>query len=230
MKKIVIIISCIATILVGCSNNTDNIQHNTNSSDKSAELKRTYNKSINGHEYVDLGLSVKWATCNVGASQPHELGYYFAWGEIRPKDFYGSENSETYEVNVGDDIGGNPNLDAATANWRGTWRMPTKWEALELVNRCTWESGSLNGRNIAKVTGPNGNFIILPLAGYCDDGWLKYLDEYLDYWCSTSDNDSFHRYSDCMIASILPWGWSTKPHISSYGVRRLGYPIRPVSN
>ena len=36
--------------------------------------------SYNGHEYVDLGLSVKWATCNVGASSPEEYGNYFAWG------------------------------------------------------------------------------------------------------------------------------------------------------
>ena len=50
---------------------------------------------INGHEYVDLGLSVKWATCNVGASKPEEYGDYFAWGETEPKYYYGVDNCET---------------------------------------------------------------------------------------------------------------------------------------
>lgn len=46
----------------------------------------------NGHEYVDLGLSVKWATCNIGASSPEELGEYYAWGEVQPKESYSWEN------------------------------------------------------------------------------------------------------------------------------------------
>lgn len=229
MKKLSIMISCIATILAGCNNNTDNIQHNTNLSEESVEVKRTYNNSINGHEYVDLGLSVKWATCNVGASQPHELGYYFAWGEIRPKDFYGSENSETYEVNVGEDISGNPNHDAVTSNWGGSWRMPTKWEALELVNRCTWEKGNLNGRNGIKVTGPNGNSIFLPAAGSCNGGWLNSLDEVLSYWCSTSEDINICTQADKIHTQILLSREEVKPHIwEEY--RNHGCPIRPVSN
>ena len=55
-----------------------------------------------GHEYVDLGLSVKWATCNVGASKPEEYGDYFAWGETEPKSTY---NWSTYKwCNGSDDI------------------------------------------------------------------------------------------------------------------------------
>ena len=52
--------------------------------------------SIRGHDYVDLGLSVKWATCNVGAEKPSDCGDYFAWGEISPKSEYTEENSLTY--------------------------------------------------------------------------------------------------------------------------------------
>ena len=50
----------------------------------------------NSHKYVDLGLSVKWATCNVGASSPEEYGDYFVWGETKTKDEYTEENSSTY--------------------------------------------------------------------------------------------------------------------------------------
>ena len=91
-----------------------------------------------GHEWVDLGLpsGVKWATCNVGASDPWEYGDYFAWGETSPKSEYTKENSKTYNRNMGD-ISGNPNYDAARANWGGSWRIPTKKEFHELGTECT---------------------------------------------------------------------------------------------
>ena len=56
---------------------------------------------INGHEYVDLGLSVKWATCNLGANTPSDYGNYYAWGEIQPKQEYTEENSVAYGKNLG---------------------------------------------------------------------------------------------------------------------------------
>ncbi len=76
---------------------------------------------INGHAYVDLGLSVKWATCNVGADKPEEYGNYFAWGEIAPKQSYTKGNSVTYGKNFSD-IGGDRCYDAVRANCGGTWR------------------------------------------------------------------------------------------------------------
>ena len=40
---------------------------------------------INGHEWVDLGLpsGVKWATCNIGAQNPEDVGLYFQWGDTQ---------------------------------------------------------------------------------------------------------------------------------------------------
>ena len=72
-----------------------------------------YNTNDDKHEAVDLGLSVKWATCNVGAESPEEYGDYFAWGETTTKTEYTYENSKTYGKNIGD-IAGNPAYDAAT--------------------------------------------------------------------------------------------------------------------
>ena len=74
---------------------------------------------INGHECVDLGLSVKWATCNVGASSPTEYGNYYAWGETVTKSEYTKKNCKTYGISMGD-ISGNSSYDAARANWGGS--------------------------------------------------------------------------------------------------------------
>ena len=125
----------------------------------------------NGHEWVDLGLSVKWATCNVGAKTAEEYGNYYAWGETKPKDAYSGSSSVTYGLNNSDlkaqgiiDEDGNltSSYDAAAANWGGDWKMPTIAEMNELESKCTWEWIKQNGVRGYKVTGPNGNFIFLP--------------------------------------------------------------------
>lgn len=128
---------------------------------------------IAGHGYVDLGLpsGKKWATCNVGASSPEEYGDYFAWGETSPKAEYTWENSVTFGEQMSD-ISGNPQYDAATANWGGGWRMPTRDEMQELVFNCEWEWAQINGVNGARVVGPNGHCIFLPAAGYRDGSSL----------------------------------------------------------
>lgn len=98
-----------------------------------------YDGEISGHAYVDLGLSsgLKWATCNIGANNPEDYGDYFAWGETITKTEYTSSNSGTCELSISQlqsqgyvDGGGNltSSHDAATANWGGTWRLPTKEE------------------------------------------------------------------------------------------------------
>ena len=101
----------------------------------------------NGYEYVDLGLSVKWATCNVGATSPEDYGDYFSWGETTTKEIYKYSDSPTYWLTNSElqtkgyiDEGGNltSQYDAATANWGGNWRMPTNVEMYELINDCIW--------------------------------------------------------------------------------------------
>ena len=112
--------------------------------------KETCN-SIQGHEYVDLGLpsGLKWATCNVGANAPHEYGDYYAWGEVETKREYTAENCKTIdriEVRKGffkrrietEYIDKRENFkDTARVNWGGSWRMPTRVEIAELVKDCT---------------------------------------------------------------------------------------------
>ena len=135
-------------------------------------------------ELVDLGLSVKWAACNVGATQPHEYGDYFAWGETSAKNCYDKTNSKTYGKSM-DDISGNASYDAARANWGGSWRVPTKSEMEELVKKCYWKRIVLSGINGYKVIGPNGNSIFLPFTGHYEGMSLKDVGTHGCYWSST---------------------------------------------
>ena len=158
------------------------------------------NTSHNGYEYVDLGLSVKWATMNVGAEIPEDYGDYFAWGETAPKEVYdrstykwcnGSKNTLT-KYNTISSYGTVDNKtqlelsdDAASVNWGGSWRIPTNTEMTELREQCTWTWITQNGVNGYKVTSKsNGNSIFLPAAGYYYDNSSNRARSYGYYWSS----------------------------------------------
>ena len=184
----------------------------------SDEYVLAFVQEINGHEYVDLGLSVKWATCNVGASKPEDYGNYYAWGETNTKSSYTKENSKTCGKQM-NDIKGNPQYDAARANWGGTWRLPTEAELEELKNKCTWKWTTQNGVKGYKVTGPNGKSIFLPAAGYRSGSSLYNAGEYGYYWSSSPDESGSARglYFDSGYQIV---GWLS---------RFNGRSVRPVS-
>lgn len=176
---------------------------------------------INGHEYVDLGLSVKWATCNVGASNPSDYGNYYAWGETSPKSEYTTSNSSTYGYDINGDIGGT-SRDAARVNWGGTWRLPTQAECEELKNRCTWTRTNQNGHNGYQVTGPNGNSIFLPAGGYRFDNLSYKVGVDGQYWSSISGN--YTETGSAWRLLIHPSGREV-----SWSGRFGGRSVRPVS-
>ena len=177
---------------------------------------------INGHQYVDLGLlsGLKWATCNVGADSPEEYGGYYAWGETETKAEYTQGNSVTFGQQLSD-ISGNAQYDAATANWGGTWRMPTKDEIRELIYNCSWTPETQNGVDGFKVTGSNGNYIFIPASGY-RDGSSSYIYGECYYWSSTP-----HQYSSD-YSYILYSDYEYQSEDMNYRYR--GLTIRPVSN
>ena len=183
--------------------------------------------TVSGHDYVDLGLSVKWATCNIGANAPHEYGNYYAWGETETKTVYIRDYCKTIEIKnrlFGDDkiIDKRENFkDTARDNWGGTWRLPTKKEMEELVDKCTWQWTTQIGVNGYKVIGPNGNSIFLPAAGYCH--WSSHygVGEGGDYWCSTPYK-SLGYYAYYL-------GFGSGGHLVTWGNRYYGYTVRPVS-
>ena len=178
--------------------------------------------TINGHDWVDLGLpsGLKWATCNIGSTTPEGYGNYYAWGETTTKSSYTKENSVTFGQQI-NDFSGNATYDAARANWGSTWRMPTRAEMQELVNNCTGVWTSQNGVNGMRVTGPNGNSIFLPAAGRCDGSSRLYVGESGYYWSSApyeSDTSSAYRLSFYGGGRNVNWG-----------NRSNGHPVRPVS-
>lgn len=118
---------------------------------------------------VDLGLSVKWASCNLGATVPEGFGDYYAWGETSPKEIYSEETYQHFDSewgyrNLGYNITETP-YDAAHVNLGEGWRMPTQLEWQELCSKCKWQWSSVNGVNGYTVTASNGNSIFLPAAG-----------------------------------------------------------------
>ena len=169
-------------------------------------------------EAIDLGLSVRWASFNLGATQPEECGNYYAWGETEPKTDY---DWTTYKWCMWDYLTTftmtkygtdgktvlDPEDDAAHVILGGGWRLPTDAELKELNDNCTWESTTLNGRHGDKVFGKKGkyknNWIFIP------DAFMR-LGSFLDYDILRSTNYS---------TSTLP---------GTDKDRYYGRPVRPV--
>lgn len=188
--------------------------------------------SPSGVQAVDLGLSVKWANMNIGATSMDDYGDYFAWGETvgykggkktfiestykyymstttKDKDGFdittkgytkyvkkSDASKYGYDGFYDDKTVLDPEDDAAIANWGGSWRMPTKAEQDELLTKCIWDWSDLNGTKGYRVTGPNGNFIFLPAAGYRGNSGLGYAGSDGYYWSSslgTSNSDSAYE-------------------------------------
>ena len=202
----------------------------------------------NGHEYVDLGLSVKWATCNVGASRPEEYGDYFAWGETEPKEVYDwstykwcelkyhSENNYTafltkyctqsdcgHEQFVDNKMILESADDAACVFWGGVWRMPTKEEQDELRDNCTWEWTTYNGVEgymvTSKISGYTNKSIFLPVTGSKEGAKYENLT-YGYYWSSTLKAEGPYVAYYILFNSDKVACWDFR--------RSIGLPVRPV--
>jgi serine/threonine protein kinase len=198
---------------------------------------------------VDLGLSVKWADCNLGATRSKNYGSYFAWGEINPKinyilshSYYSHYKWDTYKLCNGSPsslrkystnnkygiVDNKINLeaidDAATKLWGGNWRIPTKEEFQELIDKCEWKKKEIYGnRGYEIISKINGNRIFLPAAGCRIEDNLEGEELYGYYWSSTLDE------SDPRLAYMLNFGVekgrSYKNHKS---LRYIGRCVRPV--
>ena len=188
-------------------------------------------------EAVDLGVpsGLKWASWNVGAKTPEDYGDYFAWGEIEPKSKY---DWSTYKYELGNDYVGpfskyvinsrygtvdNKNVldsedDAARANWGSNWCMPTYAEWKELRDNCIWTWTTQYGVKGQLVTGPNGNSIFLPAAGYLYSTSLSEVGSSGYYWSSS------------LYAGYQSWCYAFGANSKgmSYKGRSIGFSIRAV--
>ena len=193
----------------------------------------------NGFEYVDLGLSVRWATCNVGAVSPNEFGNYYAWGETETKSIYdwasykwcnGTENSITkYCFSSAYGNFDNKSVletadDVANVNNGGAWRIPTKDEFKELIDNCT----ITELEDALKFTAKNGNSIILPFGGFAkEDGTIKSKGAYGYYWTNELSETNTYQAKDLIISETEEF--DVFKVLDFYdGNRCCGLSVRPV--
>lgn len=192
--------------------------------------------SIAEPEAIDLGLSVKWASFNLGASSPQEYGSYFAWGEIQTKQKYdwdnykfGSNAAELTKYVTEQQYGKDGNVDnktileyeddAASTLLGKSWRMPTNSEMNELIKNCTWIWTSENGVNGYRIKGQNNKTIFLPASGMYLNADNNTLSRGGRYWTSEvfTQNDMANTlYFD---SSHISWDAKGRPD---------GLTIRPV--
>lgn len=189
---------------------------------------------------VDLGLSVFWAECNLGATKPEDCGDYYAWGETTTKTYYSWEtyqwcngtndsltkyNWDTTYGNVDNLVELEENDDAAHIILGGAWRMPTMAECRELLENCKSKKITLNGvcgrKYTSKMPGYTDKWIFIPTAGAWIDDYVSGIGSCGVYWIPT--NYEFYRPDVAFLLDILDnstsAGWD----------RCFGLPIRPVS-
>ncbi|MBQ7640116.1 MAG: hypothetical protein IJS91_03890 [Bacteroidales bacterium] len=191
---------------------------------------------------VDMGLSVLWHQCNVGASNPEDYGDYYAWGETETKSHYSWEtykfgtsflsvskyNTQSSRGTVDNKTTLDLEDDVARVKLGGTWRMPTnaEWKELRNTNNCTWTWTTQNGVYGRLVTSKKtGNSIFLPAAGYRDKGRLIDKGYIGFYWSSSLLEGSPYlaRFVYFKADSV----YTTIDYPNHY--RSYGNSVRPVS-
>lgn len=175
---------------------------------------------------VDLGLSVKWACCNVGASDTWAKGNFYSWGETESKGSYSvskykyvrdlDEDGDYMDddanwIDIGTNISGT-SYDVAHVKWGNGWRMPTYEDVVELYNECIWEY--VYGGY--QITGPNGRSIFLPAIGTQDPTC---------YWIGTLSKEEKSN-SNAYYFRFL----QNKYYGYSWDYRHRGFLVRPVKD
>ena len=196
------------------------------------------NYIIDGHAFVDLGLSsgLLWATTNVGATLPADYGNYYAWGETEPKGGYYMINykywsSKLTKYTTSDKLTTlEATDDAATVNWGSACRMPTNAEFEELLASCACtktqlvnsQGESINGCRVADKT-DNSRFVFFPCAGFsnADSVYLTNNGYYWSSMLSTTKSENEKAYYMFIFQSILDE--------TALSTRYYGYTVRPVT-
>lgn len=209
-------------------------------SDVDSVTFREWTGPIFSYEYVDLGLSVQWATCNVGAQSPEQTGGYFAWGETEEKDSYFQKNYKFFDSNIGitkynvwESNGKvdmkyrlDPEDDAATALLGEGWRTPTREELQELMNDCSWSPAMMNGvQGYRVVSQKNNNSIFIPLTG---ERWQNDTIGYNKYAYYYSNTNVYEYVSNNVYAAYMYYNSTDGDWYESTYNRIGGLAIRPV--
>lgn len=207
----------VSFVFVNCSEDSD---------DDYWEDDNRYEENISLEKSVDLGLSVEWASYNVGATSPEEYGGLYGWGD--PTGTKTTTDITKYPTPIPPKTIVGTRYDIARKKWGGTWRLPTELEFKELVTKCDWEWGSFRGVRGAIVTGPNGNRLFFPAASFRNgnETGLQGYDGY--YWSGVLydayleiSSRAFYLYFNHL--GVLKWSTET-----FYNYRSTGHSVRPV--
>ena len=177
------------------------------------------------YKAVNLGLSVKWASFNLGATTSSEPGGLYLWGDVT-----NSGAVPTYVAPDEDKIYSSQ-YDIVRSMWGGTWRLPSQSEQVELVKQCSWTRATVNGIKGMKVTGSNGNSIFLPATGYGmpKDGLIGQTQIYDTdggyYWVGESYGDAYGRF-----AYVFYYNEKSYYYNGSWNANILKMAIRPVKD
>lgn len=255
LKKVIIVSTtiCFCITAVGQGRiiregHNNNIK-TTNSKVNNQASNRPLTGFNNGVEWVDLGLpsGLKWATCNIGASNPYQYGDYYAWGDIEVRDEMYAEIYFDFDHRVDSNwsyyfkyygtsskhnkITPNSGRDVAHEKLGSSWRLPTSNEILELANQCRWSLKTLNGIKGYRVTGPNGKYIFLPLAGKKDAyGGTQATGQGEFAYYITSELYEIQDVGDLQYCIILHFSNLSKPVNMYFAFRMDRCTVRPVCN
>lgn len=233
---------CVGVVSCNDDDTPSNSYANDNDYNQVYELVKDTCSTADAMVAVDLGLSVNWSAKNLGAISSEDNGTYYAWGEISAKETNSKENYAYNGVNLGDNISGTE-YDAATQRLGDGWRMPTKEEVQELLDKCIWiwkekivieqdtiqveEKDTIVDVRVkythCEVVGPNGKAIYLPAVGTETDVTTQRLPtKFGCYWTASSSGE----------LDAWTMQFSKDTHIiKSEGYRRfVGQAIRPVKN
>lgn len=218
------VITAITPMFTSCSSGDDNEEENYSPDGDNSNDGKKLSGVIDGHEAVDLGLSVKWATCNIGTTKSEYSGNYYGWGDPTGKKT--SSNTNLYpNSNPPTDIK-NTKYDIAYNNWGKKWRMPTDKEMRELISKCYYTHKVVNGVSGLQFKGSNGGIIFLPFCGYRDYSTKINQSDWGSYWTSTlndeimskclkitSDGDSYATISESLrcnglsVRAVTDYDW-----------------------
>lgn len=185
-------------------------------------------------EEVDLGLSVNWRGWNIGAQHSYEDGDYYAWGERTTKNEFSwntyfdnpyTESNQWKGCSLNSDISASLDYDPSKYLPNDSWRMPTREEMQELLDKCNWVWTEVNSVNGYNITGPNGNSIFLPANGLADGTEINNKGSYGSYWTSTPQ---IATEGKATASTLYFYGSSLKSQ--QWANRYGGRAVRPVKD
>lgn len=182
----------------------------------------------NGYDWVDLGLSVRWATCNLGAEYPYSHGNFYSWGALSTTSSYDPSKSLTYN-NAIDNITESSKFDAAHIIMKGTWRIPTKEECEELIKKCTWtwvQNNGISGFVIKSKV--NGNCIFLPASGVYEEPTVNINNEANTLGCYWTSTPADKKFAEEHLKEAYALRFTSNGPYTLFYSKYFGYNIRPV--